>query len=164
MFDPADRRYGYPFLNCTNCGPRLTIITGSPLRPPADDDGRVSHVRRLPGGVRRSGRPTLSRTADGLPGLRATAEAPGSTRRDRCSARSSPPLCSRARSRRSRDSAAITAWSVDCGQAVAELRRRKHRDEKPFAVMIANIEAAAIAESAQEAAASFSASSYRFTP
>ena len=30
MFDPADRRYGYPFLNCTNCGPRLTIITGAP--------------------------------------------------------------------------------------------------------------------------------------
>ena len=27
---PRDRRYRYPFLNCTNCGPRLTIITGSP--------------------------------------------------------------------------------------------------------------------------------------
>ena len=30
MLDPADRRYRYPFLNCTNCGPRLTIITGAP--------------------------------------------------------------------------------------------------------------------------------------
>ncbi len=30
LLDPADRRYGYPFLNCTNCGPRLTIITGAP--------------------------------------------------------------------------------------------------------------------------------------
>ena len=27
--DPANRRYGYPFTNCTNCGPRFTII-GSP--------------------------------------------------------------------------------------------------------------------------------------
>src|SRR5579864_6711094 len=30
LFDPADRRYEYPFLNCTNCGPRLTMVTGAP--------------------------------------------------------------------------------------------------------------------------------------
>jgi hydrogenase maturation protein HypF len=146
LFDPADRRYRYPFTNCTNCGPRLTIITGAPYDRP---------------------RTTMAGFAM-CPACRAEYDDP-TNRRFHAQPIACPAcgphvrlLNARGEPIASDDPIADLAGELLAGRigalkglggyhlacdarseaAVVELRRRKHRDEKPFAVMLQDVAAA----------------------
>ena len=146
MFDPADRRYGYPFLNCTNCGPRLTIITGAPYdRPrttmaafPMCDVCRAEYED--PTNRRFHAQPTACAACGPHLELRDAAGNPVAT---------ADPLAVFAAALLDGKIGALKGlggYHLACdarnAAAVAELRRRKHRDEKPFAVMVPDVASA----------------------
>ena len=75
LWDPADRRYRYPFVNCTDCGPRFTVVTGIPYDRPLTTMAGFADVRGLRPGVRGPPGPAVPRPAGVLPGLRPPARA-----------------------------------------------------------------------------------------
>ncbi|HEX4760947.1 MAG TPA: carbamoyltransferase HypF [Thermoleophilaceae bacterium] len=147
LFDPADRRHRYPFVNCTNCGPRFTIVRGVPYDRPlttmagfemcaacqaeyADPGDRRFHAQpnacpecgpsmallERGGGVRARGDEALRDAAGAILGGAVVAVK------------------------------GLGGYHLAClashEQAVAELRARKRREDKPFALMAATLGAA----------------------
>ncbi len=138
LFDPADRRFRYPFINCTNCGPRLTIVRGVPYDRPLTtmasftmcpacqaeyDDPADRRFHAQPNACAACGPSLRLLSGDGayipgdaLPAVAAVLRA-GAIVAIKC----------------------IGGYHLAClagdEQAVASLRTRKHREDKPFALM-----------------------------
>jgi len=140
LFDPGDRRYRYPFLNCTHCGPRLTIVTGAPYDRERTTMARFAMCLECraeyndPGDRRFHAQP-IACPACG-PRLRILDE-------HGCPLASADPLVDAGIALRDGLIVAVKglggyhlACRADNETAVRELRRRKHREEKPFAVMV----------------------------
>jgi len=144
IFDPNDRRYRYPFTNCTNCGPRFTIATDVPYDRPATTMAPFV----MCAACQREYDDPLNRRFHAQPnacptcGPRLTAISPDGTPID------TPDAIRFA----AREIAAgrivavkgIGGFHLACDatspEAVSRLRLRKHREEKPLAVMVRSID------------------------
>ncbi|WP_233576060.1 carbamoyltransferase HypF [Saccharopolyspora rhizosphaerae] len=145
LHDPADRRYRYPFVNCTHCGPRFTIVRGIPYDRPLTtmagfpmcpacareyDDPRDRRFHAQPVCCPDCGPSLGLHDAHGrrIPG---------------------DPVQAVVSGLRAGQVVAIKGLggyhlAVDAAHptAAATLRARKHREDKPFAVMVPDLDAA----------------------
>ncbi len=146
LFDPADRRYRYPFINCTNCGPRYTIVTGIPYDRPQTT---MAPFAMCPACLSEYQNPA-SRRFHAQPNA-CPACGPRLTLKNRSgkTVAGLDPLMGAVDLLKRGAIVAVKGLggyhlAVDAGndEAVAELRRRKARDEKPFALMTADLETA----------------------
>lgn len=147
LFDPADRRYRYPFLSCTDCGPRATVIDALPYdrarttmrifpmctscaREYHDPDDRRFHAE--PTACPRCG-PRLSWLSDGL-GREPTADAALAVACETVAAGGLIAV------------KGVGGYQLVCDAAAAEtvqrLRKVKSRPTKPLAVMVRDLDAA----------------------
>jgi hydrogenase maturation protein HypF len=129
LFDRADRRYRYPFVNCTQCGPRFTIVVGVPYDRP------LTTMARFPlcDECRREYEDPADRRFHAEP-----IACPS------CGPRLSIPLADAVDALRGGAIVAVKglggyhlACDAAAEEAVARLRARKEREDKPFALMTA---------------------------
>lgn len=147
LFNPSDRRYRYPFLNCTNCGPRLTIIRAAPydrLNTTMSGYQMCKRCRREyddPADRRFHAQPNACPECGPQLRLLDPSGQPVATQNPLAK------FCDTIAAGQIGAMKGLGGYHLIClasnDQAVAELRRRKHRYEKPLAIMVRDSNAAA---------------------
>jgi hydrogenase maturation protein HypF len=157
--DPGDRRYRYPFINCTNCGPRFTIVRGVPYDRPLTtmaaftmcsdcareyEDPLDRRFHAQPNACPACGPRVRLLDAAGQ-SLAVLADPSGQKRQ----ASGGDPIAALAARLSEGAIAAVKGlggYHLVCDaaneRAVAALRARKHREDKPFALMVADVASA----------------------
>jgi len=157
--DPADRRFGYPFINCVNCGPRFTITKGVPYDRPLTTMAAFTMCAACaaeyhdPANRRFHAQPTCCPACG--PRLRLSETRLSDTRLSDMriseigvSGAAATAAAVSGAGRLLKDGLVVAvkgiggyhlAADATSQQAAAALRSRKHREDKPFAVMVAGI-------------------------
>jgi hydrogenase maturation protein HypF len=128
LFDPADRRYRYPFINCTDCGPRFTLVTGVPYDRPFTTMAGFVMCAACQAEYEDPSDRRFHAQPNACPA---------------CGPRVTPGIADAARALLAGEIVAVKgiggfhlACRADDEAVVARLRARKHREERPFAVMV----------------------------
>jgi hydrogenase maturation protein HypF len=150
LADPADRRFGYPFINCTNCGPRFTIVQDVPYdraqttMSPFEMCQQCAAEYHDPADRRFHAQPVCCPAC----GPQLTLVDPAGTQLSGAEAEPGPIAAAAALLRAGQILAVKglggyhLAADAASEAAVAALRHRKHREDKPFAVMVPDVAAA----------------------
>jgi hydrogenase maturation protein HypF len=156
LFDPDDPRYHYPYINCTNCGPRYTVILALPYDRPNTTmkawplDAYCDTEYRDPGNRRFHAQPVACPKCG--PRYFLQSENNGHERDEEAIHRTAELL-------REGNVVAVKGlggYHLACDahnpSAVGAMRERKYRKEKPFAVMVRDVDVArALVELSPEA-------------
>ncbi len=144
LFDPADRRYRYPFINCTNCGPRYTIIDDIPYDRPKTS---MRHFKMCAACQSEYDDPTHRRFHAQPNACAACGPHVDLYTNQRESVDTDNPIKKAADLIRRGQIVAVKGLGgyhlvadAQNSEAVIRLRKRKMREEKPFAIMSADLE------------------------
>jgi len=146
LFDPTSRRFRHPFITCTDCGPRFTIMTDLPYDRPATTMAGFPMCERCereyddPADRRFHAQPIACH--DCGPTLRFTRDGVTTTGADEAIAAAQRVLAEGGIVAVKGIGGYHLACRADCPETVTRLRERKARGDKPFAVLTRNLSTA----------------------
>jgi hydrogenase maturation protein HypF len=135
LMDPADRRYRYPFVNCTDCGPRFTIARGVPYDRPLTTMAGFTMCPACQAEYDDPGDRRFHAQPNACPACGPTVRLGAATGDEAMRLAAAALLDGEIVAVKGLGGYHL-ACRADDERAVARLRARKHREDRPFALMV----------------------------